>query len=217
MFTFPSQSEDTFDQLNDHCFESNAGNQPTTKSTLTHELLVVLPRLTMPTTSVPRFQQVTSPSTDSPSTSEFTFTSSRTAENTTAVTTGTAEKYHICSVCGRSFLQKMSLVLHSRTHVHEENISTCSICGSSFSHENLLLQHIRRSHSENGSKVFVCTFCEERFTQKGHLARHMRTHGSTQGESVCFHCGKRFVSLRDMVEHRRMERDKCTFRANARK
>ncbi|XP_069511446.1 zinc finger protein 1 homolog isoform X2 [Ambystoma mexicanum] len=82
------------------------------------------------------------------------------------------ERYFHCTECNKSFIQKVHLIRHQRTHSGERPFH-CTECEKSFSQKHHLLGHLR-THS--GEKPFQCTKCMKSFSWKEGLYRHQRTH-----------------------------------------
>ncbi|XP_077570804.1 uncharacterized protein LOC144195213 [Stigmatopora nigra] len=103
-----------------------------------------------------------------------------------------------CSVCGKTFATKQTLITHTRTHTGEKPFG-CTFCGKEFSQKGPMLRHMR---VHTGEKPFSCSVCRKTFSQKGSIELHMRTH---TGEKPfgCSACGKTFSQKENMVTHMR--------------
>lgn len=64
--------------------------------------------------------------------------------------THTAVRSHICSVCGRAFIEKSHLVRHERIHLNEKPFK-CEHCDYCSSRRDKLKEHFRKHHGENAT------------------------------------------------------------------
>ncbi|XP_078536718.1 uncharacterized protein LOC144822736 isoform X2 [Lissotriton helveticus] len=95
-----------------------------------------------------------------------------TEHRTTKIASSSKERHFQCTECNKSFIQKVHLIRHQRTHSGERPYH-CTECEKSFSQKHHLLGHLR-THS--GEKPFQCAKCMKRFCWKEGLYRHQRTH-----------------------------------------
>lgn len=102
-----------------------------------------------------------------------------------------AELKHMCSTCGRLFVDRSSLKEHEETHLGI--MSSCELCGRVFLHKNYLRKHIRTVHSRE--RPFSCNVdgCEWTFAYQQCLKRHQaRRHGMVTNRNACPICSKEF-------------------------
>ncbi|XP_070814171.1 zinc finger protein ZFP2-like [Chaetodon trifascialis] len=88
----------------------------------------------------------------------------------------TGEKPFSCSVCGRTYPRKNSLMTHMRLHSEGKRFS-CSVCEKTFQWRANFMRHMR---VHTGEKPFSCSVCGKGFTQKDHQKQHMRIHTDVQ-------------------------------------
>ncbi|XP_068115427.1 uncharacterized protein [Hyperolius riggenbachi] len=105
---------------------------------------------------------------------------------------------YCCSMCGKCFLWKSSLVRHERSHTGEKPYS-CAECGKCFGYKSTLVTH-GRSHA--GEKPYSCAECGKCFAEKSNLVRHERSHTGEKPYS-CAECGKLYKSSANLHRHER--------------
>ncbi|PIO13633.1 hypothetical protein AB205_0097670, partial [Aquarana catesbeiana] len=103
----------------------------------------------------------------------------------------TEESSLSCSVCGKLFTKKWTLLRHKKIHTGECPYS-CSECGKYFINNRDLLNH-QRIHTE----------CGKSFIYKGDLVIHQRIHTDERPFS-CSECGKSFFDNGKLVKHQRI-------------
>ncbi|XP_021952751.1 gastrula zinc finger protein XlCGF58.1 isoform X2 [Folsomia candida] len=104
---------------------------------------------------------------------------------------------HNCSVCGKGFPLKRSLVLHVRK-VHENQKSyECSTCGEKFKTGASLKAHNIRDHN---AEPIVCDECGATFTGLSGLRMHKIVHSGIR-KHECHICGTRFFNGKGLKTH----------------
>lgn len=77
----------------------------------------------------------------------------------------------ICTICSKTFLNRLALRRHMA--VHEEKYK-CQTCLKSFAGQASLKRHIQ-VHSGTQEKEFACLFCKAKFTTKSNMIRHVKS------------------------------------------
>ncbi|XP_075710001.1 uncharacterized protein LOC142743275 isoform X2 [Rhinoderma darwinii] len=113
--------------------------------------------------------------------------------------THTGERPHVCKECGKSFISSAYLVMHQRIHTGERPY-VCKECGKSFINSSNLIIH-RRVHT--GERPYVCNECGKSFRHSSDLVRHQKVH-TGERPYACAECGKRFFRSSHLIRHRRI-------------
>uniref|UniRef100_A0A8C5N8Q7 C2H2-type domain-containing protein n=1 Tax=Gouania willdenowi TaxID=441366 RepID=A0A8C5N8Q7_GOUWI len=93
-------------------------------------------------------------------------------ENNTKATSHNREKPFDCDVCGKRFISRSDLKVHTRIHTGEKPFG-CDVCQRQFSRKSHLKMHMLTHTKE---KPYVCNVCNKGFIQKFNLNRHMGIH-----------------------------------------
>ncbi|KAK1884118.1 Zinc finger protein 16, partial [Dissostichus eleginoides] len=143
----------------------------------------------------------------------------------------THSKPHLCSECGKGFVDQRMLIAHSRKHTGEKPYE-CSDCGTEFAYKSTfkrhMLNHSLKEHSLKETsfhtcslcekqfeglvtfqrhrccalkKTFNCSLCLETFTCSQSLVDHEQLHAGAR-YYVCEVCGERFFSISSLATHR---------------
>ncbi|KAF3848783.1 hypothetical protein F7725_015280 [Dissostichus mawsoni] len=142
----------------------------------------------------------------------------------------THSKPHVCSECGKGFVDQRMLIAHSRKHTGEKPYE-CSDCGTEFAYKSTfkrhMLNHSLKEHSLKETsfhtcslcekqfeglvtfqrhrccalkKTFNCSLCLETFTCSQSLVDHEQLHAGAR-YYVCEVCGERFFSTSSLATH----------------
>ncbi|XP_062545986.1 zinc finger protein 271-like [Armigeres subalbatus] len=134
------------------------------------------------------------------------------------------DKVHVCDICGKSFVQEHSLVVHIATHKTKAEFP-CPICGKKYKHKskvrNCVVQHERPkqhkckicnvsfpaasnlyshmiSHSED--RRHKCDVCGQTYKRSFHLRKHMNSH-TTEKYFACKYCSSKFSTTTELYKH----------------
>lgn len=106
---------------------------------------------------------------------------------------------YICSLCGRTFLNKSNLRVHRYRHVLGD--FQCRYCSKKFSTKVRSQQHERVVHQLNG-KAHRCGYCKERFMDAVAKYKHeTQKHGALPKKFHCQACDSTFVRQRSLSQH----------------
>ncbi|KAI5717264.1 hypothetical protein M8J77_002947 [Diaphorina citri] len=116
-----------------------------------------------------------------------------------------------CTVCKKSFPQKVNLKRHFVVKHKECEKERCDICGKEFKSKDSLKQHqlIHKPHR------FKCDHCDRTFHQKNAFLSHLRHHSKTKAFQ-CTVCKKSFakeicLKRHFVVQHTEYEKERCDF------
>ncbi|KAM6974276.1 uncharacterized protein LKV04_015914 [Tautogolabrus adspersus] len=104
-----------------------------------------------------------------------------------------------CSICGKRFSDKSSLINHVSIHSEQKRFS-CSVCKKRFHWKKDILTHMR---THTGEKPYSCSYCGSGFTQSSHLVAHLKVH-TGEKPFTCLVCRASFSIKKSLVEHMRI-------------
>ncbi|XP_068941450.1 zinc finger protein 768 [Petaurus breviceps papuanus] len=116
------------------------------------------------------------------------------------------DKRHGCSICGKHFAWRSTLVEHIYTHTGEKPF-LCPDCGKGFSQASSLSKH-RAIH--RGERPHRCPDCGRAFTQRSALTTHLRVH-TGEKPYQCADCGRCFSQSSALSQHRRVHSGETPF------
>ena len=105
-----------------------------------------------------------------------------------------------CPDCGKLFLDRQRLKLHSVVHTKQKR-HECAACGMKFTQHSSLNRH-KKIHGED--KIHACTECGLKFVQKYSLTRHMLVH-SGEKPHQCLQCPQAFRQVFMLTQHVRKQ------------
>nr|CAD7261587.1 unnamed protein product [Timema shepardi] len=111
----------------------------------------------------------------------------------------TGIRAHTCEDCGKTFYSERKLSVHAKTH-SKERAFVCGLCGRAFRAKSDMRKHVRL-HVEEPSHL--CSICGKTYRTKFYLARHIVTH-SGEKHFMCHECGKAFVWRDTLAAHARV-------------
>ncbi|XP_017866690.1 PREDICTED: zinc finger protein 665 isoform X16 [Drosophila arizonae] len=132
---------------------------------------------------------------------------------------------HSCTVCGKEFLQKRTLVSHMRRVHTGEQAHPCVSCGEGFLTKAELHQHVRAAHNGvNPNTSSATIIANQQLQQPHHHPGHPQTitvvsnpanstlltvsttdaNGVTRPQFVCRECGSAFNSREALALHLRL-------------
>lgn len=137
----------------------------------------------------------------------------------------TNERPHICDLCGKGFIQLVTLQAHinahnrctnrtQRTREISHNIK-CLICEQTFSTFTGLTIHNKRKHNKINEKncKYVCDVCGQYFCTTITLKHHKATH-NTERNFLCNVCGKQFRNKIPLTTHMRVHTKERPYNCN---
>lgn len=126
--------------------------------------------------------------------------SQETPQATVQPTQNKSRKRYQCTICGKLFLQKTHLEIHTRAHTGAKPF-VCKepTCGQRFSQLGNLKTHERR---HTGERPYHCDICGKTFAQHGNVRAHKIVHTSAKPFTCKLdNCSKKFTQLGNLKSH----------------
>ncbi|KAH1018405.1 zinc finger protein 888 isoform X1 [Dendroctonus ponderosae] len=111
----------------------------------------------------------------------------------------TNEKPFICATCGKSFVSSADLNHHNKIH-NKHRAYPCPMCDRSFKTHSNLRTHRLQMHLDPAEWKFLCKFCDKKFPIRGNLMKHLKRHEGIK-EFECHICEKKFVNKAELMLH----------------
>ncbi|KAK2721647.1 zinc finger protein 345-like [Artemia franciscana] len=108
-------------------------------------------------------------------------------------------KKNVCTECGESFRQAVSLRIHMASHSGLRPYE-CQTCKMRFDKACELSRH-KKIHSKN-YRPFGCPQCGRAFSSKHHMQRHVLSVHLKEKRYACDFCSKRFPTMSNLEQHR---------------
>ncbi|CAG9770370.1 unnamed protein product [Ceutorhynchus assimilis] len=124
----------------------------------------------------------------------------------------TNEKPFICATCGKSFVSSADLNHHTKIHNNDRAYS-CLKCNRSFKTHSNLRTHRLQMHLDPAEWKFPCTLCSKKFPIKGNLIKHLKRHAGIK-EFVCHICEKKFLNKAELMLHLNTHTNQRLFKCN---
>ena len=105
-------------------------------------------------------------------------------------------KFHKCRYCKKRFSNKVSCLVHERTHAGYD----CCCCGRTFSYRKQFARH-RRKH-RTAVTDWQCNDCTIYMKNETELSLHYKQTHLGSGPNKCQLCGNRFSKLSQYLQHK---------------
>ncbi|KAK3872168.1 hypothetical protein Pcinc_022736 [Petrolisthes cinctipes] len=115
-----------------------------------------------------------------------------------------------CNVCGKAFLTRNSLNMHTKIK-HGEGTVSCPLCPRMFHYKSLMNNHVANAHHPNVKNRHNCTLCDFWAKTEGSLRMHQRrVHNIEPPLYSCSVCQKTFSTKKSHRNHmaRHFSKDK---------
>ena len=125
---------------------------------------------------------------------------------------------HLCSICEQGFLSELSLRKH-KDYLHTaNNTHFCHICNEHFSFYNTFKLHLLSHRGTSKLKVpkeftdwikthhrkYVCNICNFSTVRLPEAVLHIKTHSRVKDARSCLTCGKEFLQIKLLYNHKRI-------------
>lgn len=111
----------------------------------------------------------------------------------------TMEKPYQCSYCPKGFRRCIDFIQHKRIHTGERPYS-CHVCGKTFVAHTPLKRHLT-VHSDE--RKYKCTICNTAVKSSDSLKKHILVMHSSEKRNVCSVCGSAFAMKYNLKAHMR--------------
>ncbi|XP_037299325.1 LOW QUALITY PROTEIN: zinc finger protein 26 [Manduca sexta] len=90
--------------------------------------------------------------------------------------THTGPKSYLCTLCGKSYKKRETLVYHRKHHKPDRRSYICDMCSKRFASPGKLQRHVVSHRADRFVLRYECPVCAHMFNTKYHVQMHLATH-----------------------------------------